>query len=71
LTVNTCPAIVAVPDLGAPVFSWIASFTEPVPVPEVPELPVSHDALLDAVQPHPPGDVTVTLVEPAAAGTET
>ena len=61
----------AVPDLGAPVFSWIASLTEPLPVPEVPELTVSQDALLDAVQPHPLEDVTVTLVEPAAAGTET
>jgi hypothetical protein len=38
MAVNTCPPIMAVPDFGAAVFSWIASFTEPLPVPELPEL---------------------------------
>jgi hypothetical protein len=71
LTVNICPAIVAVPDLGAPVFSWIASLTEPFPVPALPESTASQGTLAEAVQPHPAGAVTLTLVDPAAAGTET
>ena len=52
-------------------FSSIASFTEPFPVPELAALTASQGALADAVQPHPAGAVTLAVVEPAAAGTET
>ena len=70
-TVNVCPAIVAVPERGPAVFSWIEIFTVPLPVPEAPELIPSQAAALDAVHPQPPGDVTLTFVVPAAAGTDT
>ena len=70
-TVNVCPAISAVPERGPAVFSWIEIFTVPLPVPEAPELIASQAAPLDAVHPQPPGDVTLTFVVPAAAGTDT
>lgn len=69
-TVNVCPAIVAMPERGAPVFSWIEILTIPLPVPEAPELIPSHAAPLDAVHAQAAPDVTLTFVVPAAAGTE-
>ena len=70
-TVNVCPAIVAMPERGPPMFSWIEIFTVPLPVPEAPELIPSHAAPLDAVHAQAAPDVTLTFVVPAAAGTDT
>jgi hypothetical protein len=63
--------MVAVPERGPAVFSWIEIFTVPLPVPAAPELIPSQAAPLDAVHAQPPGDVTLTVVVPAAAGTDT
>jgi hypothetical protein len=49
----------------------MASLTVPLPFPEPPELTLSQPEPLDAVQPHPAGDVTLTFVVPDAAGTDT
>jgi hypothetical protein len=61
LTVNVCPAIVAVPVRAAPVFAWIEIWTLPLPVPDA-GLTEIHGALLDALQPQPAGAVRFTLV---------
>jgi hypothetical protein len=61
------PAIVALPDRGAPAFACTPSLTVPLPVPEAPSVTLIHGAPLDDVQAQPAGAVTATLVSPAAA----
>lgn len=61
LTVNVCPAMVAVPVRAAPLFAWIVICTPPLPVPDA-GLTEIHGALLDALQPQPAGAVRLTLV---------
>jgi hypothetical protein len=45
--------------------------TEPPPVPVLPDVIVTHDTGLAAVQLQPPGVVTVTVPEPPDAATDT
>jgi hypothetical protein len=61
VTVSVRPAIVRVPvRCVVAVFAATVTATVPLPLPDAPEVIVSHDALLVAVQPHPPATVTVT-----------
>ena len=52
---------------SGPVLAAAEKATVPFPLPEVPEVTVSHDALLLAVHAQPVGTVTATLLLPAAA----
>jgi hypothetical protein len=61
LTVNVCPAIVAVPVRALPLFAWMEICTLPLPVPDA-GLTEIHAALLDALHPQPAGAVRFTLV---------
>ena len=68
-TVNVCPATVSVPLRALPVLAATLKPTEPLPEPLVPEVIVSHDALLLAVHAHPLVVVTATLPFDAVSGT--
>jgi hypothetical protein len=68
LTVNVCPAMVRLPDLGLEVVLAAAlNWTVPLPLPLPPAVMLSHDTLLVAAQPHPVGAVTVTEPAPPVA----
>jgi hypothetical protein len=68
VTENVWPAIVIVPVRDAIVAFAVAEYdTVPFPAPETPELMVSHESLLTAVQLHPTDVVTFTLPKTAAA----
>ena len=68
LTVNVCPAIVAVPVRAlVTVFAATESATVPLPLPLAPLVIVSHEALLVAVQEQPARLVTATLFASPAA----
>ena len=55
---------------SAPVFAAQLNATVPLPLPEAPEVTLSHEgALLLAVQAQPVALVTLTDPEPAVAGT--
>ena len=65
--VNVCPATVSEPfNVVPPVFGLTVKFTEPLPEPLEPDVTLAHDELLDAVQEHPDGAVTLTLPGPPA-----
>lgn len=64
-TVNVCPAIVTVPVRAAPVLALMASDTDPLPVPEAPDLTAIQEAWLDAVHAHALPVVTETVADPA------
>ena len=68
VTVNVWPAMVSVPVLGeVDVFAAIEKATVPFPEPLAPDVMVSQEALLVAVQAQPAVVVTVALLEPALA----
>ena len=67
-TVKVCPAIVSVPLRALPVLAATLKPTVPFPLPLVPEVIVSHDALLLAVHAHPLVVVTATLPLDAVSG---
>ena len=68
VTVTVWPAMVSVPVRGdVPVFAAIENATAPLPLPLAPEVIVSQEALLVAVQLQPAAVVTVLLLELAAA----
>ena len=60
--------MVIVPVLAKPELATTEKLTVPLPVPELPEVIVIHEALLTAVHPHPVCVVTFTLPEPPPAG---
>jgi hypothetical protein len=67
LIVNASPAIVSVPDRGAPVvFAWTVNCTTPSPAPDVALVIVTHAALLAAVHEHPAPALTLTKPLPPA-----
>jgi hypothetical protein len=68
LTVNVSPAIVSVPVRAMPVFAATLYPTDPLPLPLLPEVTVSHEALLLAVHVQPLAVVTATerLLPPPA-----
>jgi hypothetical protein len=70
VTVTGCPATVIVP-LRRPVprFGSTANATDPLPVPDAPEVTVIHAALEAAVHEHMPPVVTVTDPVPPATAT--
>jgi hypothetical protein len=69
LTVNVCPAIVAVPLRAAPVFAAADTVTLPLPVPLPPPATVSQGAFAVAVQAHVAAEaVTATVPVPPSAG---
>jgi hypothetical protein len=69
-TVNVWFAIVSVPTRAtAPVLAAAVNKTTPFPSPVLPELMVSHGALLVDVQPHPGAALTWTDPDPPLAGT--
>ena len=55
---------------AGPLLALAAKPTVPLPFPELPEVTVSHDALLLAVHVQPVGTVTATLLLPAEAVNE-
>jgi hypothetical protein len=59
---------VSTPVRKAPVFAAQLNAMVPFPLPEAPDVTVSHWALLLAVQLHPVVVVTLTVPEPAVAG---
>jgi hypothetical protein len=61
VTVNPCPAIVSVPFRAAPVFAATLKPTDPLPLPDAPDVTVMNPALLAAVHVHPLAVVTVTV----------
>ena len=61
---KVCPAIVNVPERAPPVLAAALYWTVPLPLPLPPDVMVSQDALLAAVQEHPPPAVTPTLPVP-------
>ena len=65
-TENVRPAIVAIPDRAPAGFGATLNTTVPPPEPEAPDRTVSHEALLVAVQGHPPSVPTTTLTLPPA-----
>jgi hypothetical protein len=68
VTVNVRPAIVAVPERAAPLFSATVTSTVPLPLSGPDDRIVSQSAWLDAVQAQPFGAVTVTVsVAPLAS----
>jgi hypothetical protein len=69
LTVNVCPAIVTVPARAAPVFAAMLIPTEPLPVPEAPDVTVIHGAALTDVHAHAAVVVTATVEVLAFAST--
>jgi hypothetical protein len=82
LTVNVCPAIVAVPLRAFPGFAAIVNTTLPLPVPLAPDFTVMNDELLTAVHVHvaalvptltvmvSPPPFALALVEPRAKAHE-
>ena len=71
MTVNVVPAIVRVPLWAlVPVLAAALKATVPLPVPLVPAVTVSQDALLSALHAHVLPAVTVTLPLPPAAGSD-
>ncbi len=70
VTVNVRPAIVSVPCRWLfPKFGATSYETVPLPFPDAPDVIVSQDVLLIAIQAQPAGAVTVTvLLAPAASG---
>jgi hypothetical protein len=69
VTVKVCPAIASVPFREPALFAATRNPTEPLPVPELPEVIVTHEALLAAVHAHPAVVVTFTLPVPPDTGT--
>jgi hypothetical protein len=69
LTVKVWPAIVMVPLRAAPVFAAMLRPTEPLPVPDAPDVTVIHGAALAAVHAHPVVVVTATAAVLAFAST--
>jgi hypothetical protein len=69
--VNVFPPIVSVP-LRAVVdgFAVALNATDPLPLPDAPDVIVSHVALLVLVQVQPAGDVTVTVPVPPVDATD-
>jgi hypothetical protein len=70
VTVNVCPATVRVPVRSAPGLAAIVNATLPLPLPDAPDVMVSHAALLAAVHAHPLAALTaidVPAPPPAAA----
>ena len=65
---KVCPATVNVPERAGPVDSAAVNSTRPSPTPVVPELTVSHDAVLPALHWQPAAECTVTAPEVLAAG---
>jgi hypothetical protein len=71
LTVKVWPATVSVPLRAAPVFAATLNSTEPGPLPLVPDVMLSHDALLLAVQLQPlVVEIVTGLPGPAAAAAD-
>jgi hypothetical protein len=70
LTVNTCPAIVRVPDRAGPVVGATLNATVPLPLPLAPDESAIHDTLLFAVHEHPAAAVTATVSLPPEAGND-
>ena len=68
-TVNVRPATVMVPDRGPPVIEAALNPTFPGPDPLAPDVMVSQDALLVAVQGHPVAVATSMLPLPPLDGT--
>jgi hypothetical protein len=66
-TVTVCPAIVIVPLRAAPVLAAAVNDDVPLPAPLVPEVIVSHGALLVAVHAHVGVVVTVMGADPPPA----
>jgi hypothetical protein len=61
--------MVTVVDRGGPLFAATFNVTVPLPLPDAAPATVTHvGSLLTAVQPHQPPAVTVTAIEPPAAG---
>jgi hypothetical protein len=67
--VNVCPATVSEPLRALPVLAATLKPVVPFPDPLLPEVIVSHDALLLAVHAHPLVVVTATLPFDAVSGT--
>ena len=68
VTVNAWPAMVRVPERGAPGLAATLNVTGPSPLPLEPEVMVTHDALLPAVQAQlVPADTATVPVPPEAA----
>jgi hypothetical protein len=67
VTVNVCVAIVSVPVRAAPVFAAMLKPTDPFPVPDAPDVTVSHGALLTAVHTQAAPAVTLDVPVPAVA----
>ena len=68
VTVNVWPAIVRVPERASPGLTATLNATGPSPLPLEPEVMVTHDALLPAVQAQlVPAETTTVPVPPAAA----
>ena len=59
VTVNVWPAMVSVPFRGAPPLAATVNETDPLPLPDAPDVTVIHDTLLTAVHGHT--DVVVTF----------
>ena len=66
VTVNTWPAIVAVPVRGGPVVAATVKLTAPLPVPELVASEIQLTSLA-AVHGHPDAVVTLTVLDPPAA----
>ncbi len=69
VTVNVCPATVMVPLRPVPRFGSTANATDPLPVPDAPEVTVIHGALETAVHEHVAPVVTATDPVPPATAT--
>jgi hypothetical protein len=69
LTVKVWLAIVAVPFRAAPLFAATFRLTDPLPVPDAPEVMVIHEALLAAVHLHALVVDTFTVPVPPSTGT--
>jgi hypothetical protein len=69
VTVNVCPATLTVPLRPVPRFGSTTNPTDPLPVPDAPEVTMIHKALEAAVHEHVPPVVTVTDPMPPATAT--
>jgi hypothetical protein len=69
LTVNVRPATLIVPERDAPLLALALNFTDPLPVPEPPDVIEIQPAFDLAVHAHVPPAVTVRLPVPPPAGT--
>jgi hypothetical protein len=71
VTVKVWPAMVSVPERGVPVGLAANEYpTVPIPLPDAPEVTVSHTALLTAVQEHPAEAATKRETVPLLNATE-